>query len=82
MRRTHPAHALIVFRIILVQLGVALIGCGGGGGNAGGSNPSPVSLQAIIVTASSASAAAGLTQQFTATGKFSDGTSTAFTHHH
>jgi 6-phosphogluconolactonase (cycloisomerase 2 family) len=81
MQRTHPARALIVFRIILVPLGVALIGCGGGGGNASGSNPSPVnlpvSLQAITVTAPNTSVAAGLTQQFTATGKFSDGTTKA-----
>lgn len=85
MRRTHPARALIVFRIILMPLGVALIGCNGGGsGNPSGSNPAqsgsnavPVSLQAITVTAPNTSVAAGLTQQFTATGKFSDGTTNA-----
>jgi 6-phosphogluconolactonase (cycloisomerase 2 family) len=70
----------MVFRIILVSLGAGLIGCGGGGSsNASGSNPVPVSLQTIIVTAPNASVAAGLTQQFTATGKFSDGSTKAFT---
>ena len=77
MQRTQPARGRMTCRIILVLLGVALIGCKGGGGDATGSAPSPVSLQAITVTAPNTSVAAGLTQQFTATGKFSDGTTKA-----
>ncbi len=84
MQGRRAARARMVFRVILVPLGAALIGCSGGGSsNASGSNtasnPVPASLQAIMATAPNASVAAGLTQQFTATGKFSDGSSKALT---
>src|SRR5258708_24763187 len=48
-----------------------LIACGGGSNGVG---PLPVTLQSITVTSQNASVPAGLTQQFTATGNFSDGT--------
>jgi Polysaccharide lyase len=41
--------------------------------------PPPATLQAIVLTPSSASLTAGATQQFTATGKMSDGTTAAVT---
>src|SRR6266481_4994182 len=53
----------------------ALIGCGGGSsGGSNGTGPPIVTLQSITVTSPSASVAAGLTEQFTAMGNFSDGT--------
>ncbi len=52
---------------------VALISCGGSGG-ATGLGPAPVTLQSITVTAPNLSVAAGLKEQFTATGNYSDGT--------
>jgi len=52
----------------------ALVACGGGGNEAGPTGPVPVTLQSITVTSQNASVSAGLTQQFTATGNFSDGT--------
>src|SRR5258708_38355000 len=48
-----------------------LIACGGGSNGVG---PLPVTLQSITVTSQNASVPAGLTQQFTATGNFYDGT--------
>jgi hypothetical protein len=48
-----------------------LAGCGGGGG--GGDNPEPPVLQSIALTPASPSVHIGETQQFTATGTFSDG---------
>ncbi len=54
----------------------ALIACGGGGNGAG---PAIVTLQSITVTSPSGSVAAGLTEQFTATGNFSDGTTKPLT---
>ena len=55
-----------------------LAGCGGGGNS--GSNPpsnpgSPATLASLQVTPASKSLALGATQQFTATGHYSDGTS-------
>jgi 6-phosphogluconolactonase (cycloisomerase 2 family) len=55
----------------------ALISCGGGGG-ATGPSPAPVTLQSITVTAPNPSVAAGLKEQFTATGNYSDGTTKLF----
>lgn len=51
-----------------------LASCGGGSG----SNPAPT-LQSIAVSPQNASVAAGLSQQFSATGVYSDGTSRALT---
>ncbi|AXI03791.1 Ig-like domain-containing protein [Aquirhabdus parva] len=51
-----------------------LAACGGGGGDGG---VVTATLQSVTVTPTSASVAAGLTQQFTATGNYSDGTSQA-----
>jgi 6-phosphogluconolactonase (cycloisomerase 2 family) len=50
---------------------VTLIACGGG---SNGGVPVPVTLQSLTVASQNTSVAAGLTQQFTATGNFSDGT--------
>ncbi len=54
-----------------------LVGCGGGGQNSSTSVPPPTSptLNSITVTPSNAQIAKGTTQQFTATGKYSDGSS-------
>lgn len=49
-------------------------GGGGGGGGGGGSNPPTVTLSSIAVTPGAATVPAGLTQQFTATGTYSDNT--------
>jgi len=57
---------------------VALAGCGGG--NAGSGGAPPAVLQSIQVTPGSPSLSAGLGQQFTATGKFSDNSSRDLTH--
>ncbi|MGH9513707.1 MAG: beta strand repeat-containing protein [Terriglobales bacterium] len=62
----------------LIVLGV-MTACGGGGisnnsGNTGGGSKAAV-LQSIAVTANNPSFPAGLTQQFTASGSYSDGTS-------
>ena len=53
---------------------VTLVGCGGGGNSSPSPNPSP-SLTSIAVSPSSAQISDGLSQQFTATGKYSDGSS-------
>jgi 6-phosphogluconolactonase (cycloisomerase 2 family) len=53
------------------------------GGSSGSSTPPPApspSLTSIAVTPAAPSVAAGLTQQFTATGTYSDGTSANLTH--
>ena len=61
--------------IALVYLGL-LIGCGGGGNsNSGSKGIQPVVLQSIQVTPGTSSIASGLTQAFTATGKYSDNSS-------
>src|SRR5258706_7176846 len=52
---------------------VAIISCGGSSG-ATGLGPAAVTLQSITVTAPNLSVAAGLKEQFTATGNYSDGT--------
>src|SRR5437868_4317670 len=51
-----------------------LVSCGGGG-----KSPTPVTLQSISVSAASAKIVAGLKQQLSATGNYSDGTSKAVT---
>ena len=58
------------FTLALVSI-LSLLGCGGG--SSGGST-TPV-LQSISLTPSAPSVAVGLTQQFTATGSYSDGSS-------
>jgi trimeric autotransporter adhesin len=57
--------------VVLVCL-IVLAGCGGG--NSGSGRPAPPVLQSIIVTPATPSVAAGLSQQFTATGHYSDNT--------
>jgi len=50
-----------------------LVGCGGGGSSIGGTKP-PVTMQSITVGPTTPTVTAGASQQFTATGHFSDGT--------
>ena len=57
---------------LLIALAVVFLltaGCGGGG-----ENPPPPQLESIAISPANFTIALGLTQQFTATGKFSDGT--------
>jgi FG-GAP-like repeat/Bacterial Ig-like domain (group 2)/FG-GAP repeat len=54
---------------------LVLSSCGGGGSNP----PSSPTLQTIVVSPSSATVAAGLKQQYTATGNYSDGSSKTIT---
>ncbi|MBI5846562.1 MAG: Ig-like domain-containing protein [Nitrospirae bacterium] len=65
----------------MVLLAVTLFACGGGGGSAsdsGGGNAS-ATLVSIIVTPASPSITVGNTQQFTATGTYSDNSSKTLT---
>jgi hypothetical protein len=57
---------------ITIWASCALISCGGGT-----NSPAPVTLQSISVSPGSKTVAAGLTQQYAAEGKYSDGTSKA-----
>jgi uncharacterized protein YjdB len=73
--------------VTLVLSGVLLSGCGGGGGNTVSSNPGPTptplpapsptpasaSLTSLQVSPGTTAVGAGANQQFTAMGKFSDG---------
>ena len=62
--------------IVMVLCGSCLlVSCGGAGSSA--TPAPPVTLQSISVSPQSATLAAGLTQQYGATGKYSDGTSQA-----
>lgn len=57
----------------ILLLGVSLfVGCGGSSGSGGTTPPAPT-LQSITITPASPSIAAGSTQQFSATGTYSDG---------
>jgi hypothetical protein len=55
---------------LLIALALLPLGCGGGGGGGGGG----ATLTAITVTPANSSVAPGTSQQFTATGTFSNGT--------
>jgi hypothetical protein len=59
---------LLAFLLLVVSL---LVGCGGSSG--GSTPPVTVTLQSIAITPSSPSITAGSTQQFKATGSYSDG---------
>jgi len=65
------------FQIVIALLYfVVLAGCGGGGNSTSGSKvPGAPVLQSIQVTPSTPSIASGLSQQFTATGNYSDNSS-------
>ena len=52
-----------------------IAGCGGGGG--GGGSPPPATLSSVSVSAADATLVAGLTDQFSATGVYSDGSKQA-----
>lgn len=71
---THPTFWLPLFVAlpVLAMLGL-LSACGGGGGSGGGTPP--VTLRSVSVTPANPSIALGGTQQFTATGSYSDGSS-------
>lgn len=65
---------------LLLLFGLALLAsCGSGGSNSNSETTPPPkpTLQSITVSPQNASVAAGLTQQFTATGNYSDGSSAA-----
>ena len=65
--------ARVIMAITLVAVGSLLSACGGGGG--GGTQPPPTpTVSSITVGPASATVAAGLTLQFTATALYSDGT--------
>ena len=74
MMRTvdHSVH-LIRSLFITTTLALVLAGCGGGGG--GGTSSTGATLQSIAVTQSNPTIPNGLTNQFIATGTYSDGTS-------
>jgi hypothetical protein len=59
--------------LLLSNLGL-LAACGGGGNNT--SSPPVPTLQSITVSSGQATVAAGLTEQFSAKGNYSDATST------
>jgi hypothetical protein len=62
---------LLLGTLLLLALSMLPAGCGGGGGGGGG--PSTPTLSSIAVTPANATITAGSSQQFTATGTFSDG---------
>src|SRR3990172_5424579 len=68
-----PSVHLIRSLFITTTLALVLAGCGGGGG--GGTSSTGATLQSIAVTQSNPTIPNGLTNQFIATGTYSDGTS-------
>src|SRR2546422_1688407 len=69
--------------LVLVLFSLSLlIACGGGGESGGSGSTSALapSLSSLQVTPATMSIFPGATQQFTATGKFSDGSSKNMTH--
>ncbi len=65
-----------VFFFFSLSLLILLTSCGGGGTTGGSTptpTPTPVSLTSIAVTPAAPTVVAGATQQFTATGHYSDG---------
>jgi trimeric autotransporter adhesin len=63
----------VAYALIVTVFLASLIACGGG--SRSGSNGNPPTLTALAVTPTSTSMGVGSSQQFTATGKFSDGSS-------
>ncbi len=64
--------------LIVLALTLALVACGSGGSSSNSNNPPPsatASLTSLQVAPGAASVAPGAVQQFTATGKYSDGSS-------
>ncbi|MGE5725460.1 MAG: Ig-like domain-containing protein, partial [Acidobacteriota bacterium] len=63
--------------LIILSLTLALAACGSGGAQSNNNNPPPAgaTLASLQMSPGSASVAPGVTLQFTATGKFSDGSS-------
>ncbi len=64
--------------LIVLSLTLALVACGSGGSSSNSNNPPPsatASLTSLQVAPGAASVAPGAVQQFTATGKYSDGSS-------
>ncbi len=70
-------HLVMFIYASMTFLLLALVGCGGGGG--GTAAPATATLQSIAVTPANPSIVKDRTQQFTATGIYSDGTSVALT---
>jgi 6-phosphogluconolactonase (cycloisomerase 2 family) len=73
-----PAYFLRIHPLIILCCVVLVTGCGGGGGSSI-VTPPPPTLQSITVASPSSSLAAGLTEQFNATGNFSDGSARSLT---
>ncbi len=64
--------------LAIISLSLALSACGSGGGSSSNNTPPPgvtASLTSLQVSPGNASVAPGAAQQFTATGKYSDGSS-------
>src|SRR5690349_5150131 len=73
-RRTFVRSLESILMIALVVFSLrATAGCGGG--SPGANPPNPPTLQSITVSPQGTTVAAGLTQQFSASGNFSNGTS-------
>ena len=68
----------IVFAVFLF-VATVLTACSGGGGGSTSTPPAPPSLKAINVVPGTSLVAAGLTQQFKATGSWSDGSTSDLT---
>jgi 6-phosphogluconolactonase (cycloisomerase 2 family) len=73
MRTLKPGCASQFAWFVALWAAAALIACGGGGGTTV-QTPPPVTLQSITLAAPNTSVPAGFTEQFTATGNYSDGT--------
>jgi trimeric autotransporter adhesin len=67
----------LAYALMVAIFLAALVACGGGSSSGSGGNPP--TLTALTVTPTSTSVAVGTSKQFTATGKFSDGSSSNLT---
>ena len=76
---TPSAHRPAQIRAALLAVFVSVLtACGGGGGSSTPASP-PVTLQSIAITPNTPSVSAGFTQQFEATGTYSDDTTANLT---
>src|SRR5580658_1417536 len=65
--------------LLLLGLAGLLAACGGGSSSSGGGTVPPPTLKSIAVTAASASVGVGATDQLSAVGTYSDGTTQTIT---
>jgi alpha-tubulin suppressor-like RCC1 family protein len=76
--KTTSVRAYSLFLLTVLSLLALLAGCGGGGSSAdAGSSTATATLKSIVVTPANSVVAVGTTKQFTATGTYSDGKSSA-----